>query len=115
MSHDILETDLKKLLKESRPKELESTLSKRVVKYLNSLPGCYAEKRPAQQGRKGRVDITGCINGRRIELEGKTGNKKPTPKQQYWLDKWASVGAITGVYRSIDDVKEILIENGEDI
>ena len=109
---DILDTDLIELLKKIEPKENENRLNSKVVKFLNTLPNCYAEKRPSQQGRKGRVDVTGCIDGRRIELEGKTGHNKPTKKQKYWLDKWASVGAITGVYRSIEDVKKILNDHG---
>lgn len=112
---DILNTDLKKLMANHEPRENENKMNSKVVKWLNTLPGCLAEKRPAQQGRKGRVDITGCINGIRLELEGKIGKNTPTKKQQYWLDKWASVGAITGVYRSIDDVRQILSSKGVDI
>jgi len=109
---DILDIDIIELAKKIEPQENENKLNSKVVKFLNTLPECYAEKRPSQQGRKGRVDVTGCIKGRRLELEGKVRDNTPTKKQIYWLNKWASVGAITGVYRSINDVKEILRQHG---
>ena len=111
----ISDIDLKRSLEQSkkqRSQETEKQLNTKVVKYLNTLPCCYAEKRPAQQGRAGRVDVTGCIDGRRIELEGKLPGNKPTPIQKQWLRRWAEVGAITGVYRSIADVKRILTQHG---
>jgi hypothetical protein len=89
-------------------REKESTLNKNVVKWLNSLPRCMAKKRAGNVANRGQPDITGCINGFRIELEGKIGNNKPTRLQNHWLAKWKAAGAITGVYWSLEDAKKII-------
>lgn len=83
----------------------ESTLSKNFIKWLNGLPKTYAEKRLAGPGRKGRVDITGCSHGFRIEVESKIGNNKPTDLQDYWLNKWQRTGAITFWGNNLEEMK----------
>ena len=95
-----------------KPPQKEADLNKKVVEYLNTIPGCFARKRLAMAGMQGQVDVTGCLNGIRIELEGKVGNNTPSKKQEEELDRWKKVGAITGVYWSVEDVKKILERHG---
>ena len=95
-------------------KQKESTLNKNFVKWLNGLTGCFAMKRLGQRGNRGQPDVTGCIFGIRIEMEGKIGYNKPTKIQKYWLKTWAKAGAITGVYWSLEEAKEIFIKGARD-
>lgn len=81
----------------------EVDMNKKVAEWISTLPMGYAHKRKAYI--PGLPDVTGCIRGIRLELEGKLGNNKPTRIQRYWLKAWASVGAITFVYYSINDAK----------
>jgi hypothetical protein len=94
-------------------KQKESNLNKKVVNELNKIPKCLVYKRHAGPRRKGQADITGCINGIRIELEGKVGDNKPTRLQAHWLKKWKAYGAITGWFRSVDEALGI-VKNGID-
>jgi penicillin-binding protein-related factor A (putative recombinase) len=75
-------------------RELESTFAKKTVKYLNTLPKCHAEKVMAHAGMRGKLDITGAINGLRFDIELKTYNNKPTPLQLKYLRWWTEVGSI---------------------
>jgi len=109
-NEDVLNSDLCSLLTDnSGRKESEIRLNAKVAKWIASLPNAYAEKRLSQAGRKGRVDITGCIMGYRIELEGKIGTNKPTAAQWMWLKRWEKTGAITGVYHSLEEAQDILL------
>ena len=86
----------------------ESTLNKSVVKWLNSLNGCHAYKRYGGPHNRGMPDITGCLHGIRLELEGKIGSNKPTKTQAYHLAKWKAAGAISNFFTSLDQAKEIV-------
>ena len=81
-----------------------------ILKYLNSLPHCYAEKAHGSMWGNANVDITGCASGRRVELEVKKPGGIPTARQIRTLEKWNGTGAITAVVHSLDDVKEIIAE-----
>ena len=85
----------------------ESTLSKNFIKWLNDLPKTYAEKRLAGPGRKGRVDITGCSHGFRLEIESKIGKNVPTDLQYYWLNKWKRAGAISFWGNNLEEMKTV--------
>lgn len=87
---------------------LEKTVVKKILKYLNSIPGCRAKKYwSSMHGVE--VDIYGCINGRAFFFEVKRDAKcKPTVHQQAMIDDWISVGAVAGVVSSVDDVKNFL-------
>jgi hypothetical protein len=89
--------------------EKEVKLNKKVAQALCKLPNTYAEKRQAGPGRKGQLDITGCSHGYRIELEGKVGTNVPTPLQTMWLVRWTKVGAITGVYYSVEEALSLVM------
>ncbi len=87
---------------------LEKNLTDRALRYLRTLPRCVASKRHAGPGRRGEPDITGCIEGRRYELEVKVGSNMPTDMQWKQMEKWADSGAITGVFWTIDGLKSLM-------
>jgi len=91
-------------------KQKESTLNKKVVDWLNSLDHCFAYKNKGGPSNPGHLDVSGCIHGIRIEIEGKVGNNKPTKLQWEYIATWRQTGAITGWYNSLDEAKRIVIE-----
>ena len=94
-------------------KQLESTLNRNVVKWLNSLECCFAYKNRGTAFNKGFLDVSGCLNGIRIEIEGKIGSNKPTLLQQHYIDKWRAAGAITGWYNSLEDAKKLVLSQAK--
>ncbi len=94
------------------------------MKYLNSIPGCYATKTHGNAYSSGQPDILGCLDGQAFALEVK--RPKPiqdapatsrnalwralgaTPLQVATLLDWERSGAIVGVVRSVEDVERIL-------
>ena len=102
-------------------KVYEKTITNKIIRKLNLLPKCLVKKRLAGPMQKGQPDITGCIDGIRIEIEVKVPGNTPTPKQEEWLKRWYSVGAIsfwaddadkainkvTEIYNSITQHREI--------
>ena len=88
--------------------KLEADITKKAITYLNSLDNTLAYKRFAGPGRRGKPDITGAHNGRRLEIEMKAGYNMPTDMQRSWIKKWKRFGAISGCAWSIDDVKAIV-------
>jgi len=90
---------------------LESSIVKSILKYLNTLPGCYAEKTwGGPWGNAGRPDIDGCINGQTLKLEVKRPGGQLTKLQANKLARWKAAGAIAEVVRSVDDVKKIITQ-----
>jgi len=89
----------------------EKAVTKEILEYLNSLPGCLAYKRHAGPNRKGKPDITGCLNGKRLEIEVKTGKNKPTALQKKWLKNWYNAGAISGCVWSLLDAVKLIVGN----
>lgn len=87
---------------------LEKNITARILKYLNSLPGCRAMKRPGGLFQGGEPDITGCISGWRIELEVKRPGGNPTPRQAAALAKWQRVGAVVGVVHSVVEARTLI-------
>jgi hypothetical protein len=89
----------------------EKSIVNSILKYLNSLPQCRAEKTwGGGYGNAGKPDITGCLSGRRFELEVKVPGGKLTPLQKVTLEQWKEAGAIVAVVHSVEEVKEILKE-----
>lgn len=84
----------------------EKTVKANLVKKLNQIPGCFVKRREATSGLRGQPDITGIINGIRLELEIKVNSAKPTEKQKNWIRKWESYGAIAGCYETYDEIVE---------
>lgn len=88
----------------------EATLSKNIVKALNRLAHCHAEKRWTGGAftRVGEPDVTGCVCGRRFEIEVKVPGKKARRIQEKRLQDWASAGAIVGTVTSVDEALNLL-------
>lgn len=86
----------------------EVDLNKKVADFICTLPESFARKRLAGPNQKGQPDITGCIQGIRIELEGKLDGNKPTPIQKNWLKKWSNAGAYVGVYWTLAGAKKLI-------
>lgn len=90
----------------------EKSLVKKILAYLKSIPGCYARKRHGGAFNPGEPDITGCLEGWRLEFEVKLEGNPATPRQRAELRRWEAAGSITGVVHSVDEVKEVLREHG---
>lgn len=87
----------------------EAALTKRVMAYLESLPGCHAEKRwGGGMGKRGMPDVSACYKGVRLEIELKVGRNKPTKLQEYQLRKWQEAGAVVLVARTLEEVQEAI-------
>lgn len=92
----------------------EKTITNKILKYLNSLPRCVAYKVPGTAVSSGRPDISGCINGRAIQIEVKTVDTdwEVTKQQMANLMKWSECGALCLVTYSLEFVKEIITPKG---
>ncbi|WP_273483645.1 VRR-NUC domain-containing protein [Desulforamulus ruminis] len=92
------------------PNITERSIVNTILKYLNSLPECYAIKTHGGQYRGGQPDIMGSFQGRFLALEVKRPGGKPTKLQMEILKKWAAAGAIAGVVYSVDEVQKLIRE-----
>jgi len=89
----------------------ESSLTTRIIKYLNSLPGCKAEKRHGSQySEAGAPDINACYRGRSVQIEVKRPGEKPTRIQLKRLREWQEAGAVVGWATDLEGVKKIIEE-----
>jgi len=84
----------------------ESAIKDKIMKYLKGLPQCYALKIWGNHTTIGQPDILACYAGRTLALEVKRPGEQPTEIQKSTLKKWADAGAVAGVVRSVEDVKE---------
>lgn len=88
----------------------ENVIVNEILKYLNELPQCVAEKVQGTALSSGKADINGCYKGHSIRIEVKTpdhGNKA-SKKQKLNLLRWKKAGAYCCVAYSLDDVIELL-------
>ena len=90
----------------------EDSIVKAIIKYINKLPRCRAQKTHGSAYTSGMADITACIAGRRVELEVKRPGKDATPLQQRELKHWHSAGAVVGVVHSVEEVKDLFKAHG---
>ena len=91
----------------------ESTIVANIMKYLNGLPNCKAEKTHGGfYGNSGKPDITGCIKGRRFEIEVKTEKGVISELQLVQLELWRKAGAVAFVAKSVEDVKGVFVFEG---
>jgi hypothetical protein len=87
----------------------EKAIVLRILKFLNSIPGCVARKRwGGVMGVAGDPDVTGCLRGRHLELEVKRPGQRPTPLQAKRLEEWKQAGAVTAVVTSVEEVRRAL-------
>jgi hypothetical protein len=87
----------------------EKSITNAILKWLNSIPGCYARKTLGGISNPGEPDISGCLNGRRLEIEVKAPGNKPTVLQERALKRWRESGAMSGVAWSLEDAKAIIM------
>ena len=93
----------------------ESSIVKAILKYLKTLPGCFAWKEHGgMYGTAGIPDIIACIGGNFYGFEVKTERGKPTALQMATMRKIRTAGGIAVVVRSVDDVKAVLDGGEED-
>ena len=91
----------------------ESEIVKAILKYLKTLPECFAWKEHGgMYGTAGIPDIIACIGGRFYGFEVKTERGKPTALQEATRRKIQAAGGIAAVVRSVEDVKKTLESNG---
>lgn len=95
---------------------LESSITKSILEYLNSLPQCRAEKVQGSSSASGRADINACYKGHTLRIEVKTPDHKnnASPKQIHNLNKWKKAGAITMVLYSKGSLEKLLEHVGKD-
>jgi len=94
-----------------RKKPLEKTITNNIIRYLNSLPACYARKIHSSRYASGFPDIVCVKGGRTYWLEVKRPGGKPTKLQEVELGKWQEAGATVAVVHSLDEAKHV-IEHG---
>lgn len=82
----------------------ESTITGKILKYLNGLVGCYARKVPGGFFSSGWPDIVGCYAGRAFLIEVKVPGNQTTPLQDQELGRWGAAKARTLIAYSVDDV-----------
>lgn len=91
----------------SNPKE--SAITKSILNALNKLDGCRAIKvYGGGMGRQGQPDITGCIHGRRFDLEVKRPGEKPTALQVKEMASWLAVGSVVAVVHSKEEALSVV-------
>ena len=87
----------------------ESDIVKAIMKYLKTLPNCFAWKEHGgMYGTAGIPDIIACIDGKFYGFEVKTDIGKTTGLQESTIRKIKKAGETAVVVRSLDDVKSIL-------
>lgn len=84
----------------------ESDIVKAIMKYLKTVPGCFAWKEHGgMYGTAGLPDIIACIDGHFFAFEVKTDVGRPTKLQEATIGKIRNAGGTALVVRSADEVK----------
>ena len=87
----------------------ESAIVKNILKYLKTLPECFAWKEHGGlYGTAGIPDIIACVGGKFYGFEVKTERGKTTSLQEATITKINAAGGTAVVVRSVEDVKKIL-------
>jgi hypothetical protein len=95
--------------KERRVRMKESDIVKAIMRYLKTVPGCFAWKEHGgMYGTAGIPDIIACINGFFYGFEVKTDKGKPTKLQEAVMGKIQRAGGTAVVVRSVDEVREVI-------
>ena len=93
---------------------LESTIGAAAVKWTNAQPRCWAFKtHGGMYGKAGIPDVIACIDGHFLAGEFKRPAPASSPVteiQRRTLSALCDAGASTGVFRSVDEWKEAVIE-----
>ena len=91
---------------------MASKLQTKVLKYLKTLPKCWAVK-VLSANERGCPDILCCIDGRFWAIEIKEVNDRISKIQQKQLDRIATAGGGWLVVRSLDDVAAVMNTTGK--
>lgn len=87
----------------------ENDIVKSILKYLKTVPSCFAWKEHGgMYGTAGIPDIIACINGLFYAFEVKTPIGETTALQDATIRKIQASGGRAFVVRSVDEVKAIL-------
>lgn len=87
----------------------ESDIVKSIMKYLKTVPRCFAWKEHGgMYGTAGIPDIIACIDGRFFAFEVKTEVGKPTKLQEATIRKIRAAGGTALVVRSVEEVKSAI-------
>lgn len=86
---------------------LEVTLKNKVIKRLRKVPDLWFFK-CSDKFQSGIPDILGCYAGRMFAIELKTATGKLTKLQEHTLHTLLTVGALTWVVRSMEDLEQFL-------
>lgn len=90
---------------------LEREIVAAIMRYLESLPGCFAWKtHGGMYGTAGIPDIIACINGRFCAFEVKQPGGRLTRLQEVALKKIEDAGGVAGKVTSVEDVKRLLAD-----
>lgn len=90
----------------------EADIVRAIMKYLKSVPGCFAWKEHGGiYGTAGIPDIICCCRGRFYGFEVKTESGKPTELQKATMRKIQRCGGVALVVRSVDEVRTVIERN----
>ena len=87
----------------------EKAITNQILKYLKSLPECYAFKEHGGlYGTSGIPDIIVCYKGKFVAFEVKTEKGKLSKLQEITIDKIRNAKGMAFKVTSLEEVKEIL-------
>ena len=87
----------------------ESDIVRAILKYLKTVPGCFAWKEHGgMYGTAGIPDIICCFCGRFYGFEVKTETGEPTELQKATIRKIQNAGGTALVVRSLDEVRAVI-------
>ena len=87
----------------------ESDIVRAILKYLKTVPGCFAWKEHGgMYGNAGIPDIICCLRGRFYGFEVKTEDGEPTKLQEATIRKIQNAGGTALVVRSVDEVRAVI-------
>jgi len=89
----------------------ESAIKREIMRFLKTLPHSNWEVSPPWSVA-GKLDITGYLKGRYVEIEVKKPGGSPTRLQDWKIKKLRASGVVTGVVCDVDDTIQILVEHG---
>ena len=98
------------------PEPTEQQITRQIIDAINKLPGIWAwrnntgRKGDVQFGITGQADITGIVNGKRLEIEVKKPGQERTlsESQRAFLDRVGSLGGVSGVVTSLDQALKLV-------
>ena len=90
---------------------LEREIVAAIMRYLESLPGCFAWKtHGGMYGTAGIPDIIACVGGRFCAFEVEQPSGKLPRLQEVALKKIEDAGGVAGKVTSVEDVKKLLAD-----